>query len=231
MLLSQLCDDQKYDISGLADALIAQQSLGSLPVTTLGFDLDKKYAKLNDEEFEKMRIKHNNGRDVYGITTVIDFSNREEKPFLEDIYGYIMMRAKKHLDKADLKKFISILSLKNKVALFINERYLNLPTTLIPSLLRSIPEDIEFTQKQDDVADPSIYDFDYFLGMAKLSQDGLYYKAEEEKFVAGSTVKFEFSCKNHDGGDQYTRVIYLLKCYKYKKILENIEKVFKEDKE
>lgn len=166
LLTQQLCDDQKFDVSGLADALIAQQSLGSLPVTTLGFNLDEKYADLNDEEFEKMRIKHNNDRDVYGITTVINFSKREDKKFLEDIYGYIMYKAKKCLDKDKLKKFITLLNNK-RIGLFINERYLNLPVNLVPTLLKSIPEDIEFTKQQDDVENPSDFNFDFFLGIAK----------------------------------------------------------------
>lgn len=192
MLIQKLCDEQKYDVSGLADALIGQVSLGSLPVTSLGFDMDKKYADLDDENFEKMKYKLNNDRDVYGITTVIDFKNREDKQYLEDIYGYVMYKAKKNLKKDDLKKFIGILNSK-KVGLFINERFLNLPVKLIPDLLRGLIDDINFTKQQDDVEDPSAYDFDYFLGMAKLSTDGLYYKPEEERFVDKAMVKFTFS--------------------------------------
>jgi len=192
LLIQQLCDEQKYDISGLADALIEQQSLGSVSVSSLGFDLENKYGHLNDTEFEKMRIKHNNDRDVYGITTVINFSKRENKRFLEDIYSYIMYRAKKHLDKDQLKKFISILSNK-KIALFINERYMNLPIMVIPKILKGIPEDIEFTKQQDDIADPADFDFDYFLGIAKLSSNDLYYKAEEERFINNSIISFKFT--------------------------------------
>mmetsp|Transcript_13967 Transcript_13967/g.12349 ORF Transcript_13967/g.12349 Transcript_13967/m.12349 type:complete len:248 (+) Transcript_13967:132-875(+) len=192
MLTQNLCDEQKYDVSGLSDALIEQQSLGSLPVTDLGFNLDEKFRLLNDKEFEKMRIKHNNERDVFGITTVINFSNREGKQFLEDIYGHLMYKAKKCLDKENLRKFISILNNK-KVALFINERFLNLPVRLVPDLLRGVITDINFTKEQDDVPNPSDYNFDYFLGIAKLSTDDLYYKAEEEKFIEKSIVSFKFA--------------------------------------
>jgi protein BCP1 len=191
MLIHLLCDDQKYDVSGLADALIAQQSLGSLPVTTLDFDLEEKYGNLKDAEFEKMRIKFNNDRDVYGITTVINFSKRENKQCLEDIYGYIMYNAKKNLDKQSLKKFISILNSK-KIGLLINERYLNLPVSLIPDMLRGIVKDIDFTKQQDDVEDPSDYDFDYFLGIGKLTPADLYYKSEEERFIKDSEIQFKF---------------------------------------
>jgi hypothetical protein len=192
MLIQLLCDDQKYDVSGLADALIAQQSLGSLPVTTLEYDLDAKYGHLTDEDFEKMRVKFNMDRDVYGITTVINFSKREKKQYLEDIYGYVMFKAKKFLKKDDLKKFISILN-TNKIGLFINERYLNLPVNLVPELLRNLVKDIDFTKQQDDVEDPSDYNFDYFLGIGKLTPDDLYYKAEEERFVKASMVHFTFT--------------------------------------
>ena len=192
MLIQKLCDDQKYDVSGLADALIEQQSLGSLPVTTLGFNLEEKYSGLDDKEFEKVRIQHNNERDVYGITSVINFSKREDKAFLEDIYGYIMYRAKKHLDKVQLKKFISILNTK-KIGLFINERYMNLPVNLVPNLLRGIIEDINFTKEQDDIEDPTDFNFDYFLGIAKLSTEDLFYKAEEEKFINNSILSFKFT--------------------------------------
>ena len=230
MLIQGLWDDQKYDSSGLADALIEQQSLGSLPVTNLGFNLDEKYKDLDDKEFEKMRIKHNNDRDVYGITTVIDFSNRDDKKYLDEIYGYLMYKAKKNLAKDQLKKFISILNNK-KVALFINERYLNLPVNLIPTLLRGVVEDIDFTKQQDDVPDPSVYNFDYFLGIAKLSNDDLYYKAEEEKFIESSIVNFKYVWKNEEGTEQYKRVIYLLKYPKYRKILEKINSLFVDKEE
>ena len=135
-------------------------------VSALDFDLEQKYAKLNDKEFEKMRIKHNNDRDVYGITTVINFSNRKSHPYLEEIYNYLTNQAKKHVKKDEFKQFIDMLK-TNKIGLFINERYMNLPDILTPKVLKSIPEDIEFTKKQDDIDDPSVYNFDYFLGIAK----------------------------------------------------------------
>ena len=228
MLTQQMWDDQKFDVSGLSDALIAQQSLGSLPVTSLGFNLDEKYKDLSDGEFEKIRIKHNNERDVYGITTVINFSKREGKKFLEDIYGYIMFRAKKTLDKEKLKKFIGILNSK-KIGLFINERYLNLPIQLIPNLLKGLVDDIEFTKQQDDIEDPTDYDFDYFLGVAKWSAADLYYKLEEEKFVENSSLSFKFSCKTKEGTEQYKRVIYLLPYSKYKQLVTKIDSIFKDE--
>lgn len=227
MLIQKLCDEQKYDVSGLADALIEQQSLGSLPVTSLSFDLDEKYKDLNDADFKKMRIKHNNDRDIYGITTVINFSDREDKPYLEEIYGYIMYKAKKFLKKDLIKKFIGILNSK-KVGLFVNERYLNLPVNLVPMLLKGLIEDIDFTRKQDDVPNPEAYDFDYFLGMAKVSTDDLYYKPEEERFVEKSIVSFKFSWKSEEKAEQYKRVIYLLKYHKYKNLMENIDGLFKD---
>ncbi|CAI2374746.1 unnamed protein product [Moneuplotes crassus] len=227
MLIQKLCDEQKFDISGLADALIEQQSLGSLPVTTLDIDLDAKYKNLDDKDFEKMRIKHNNDRDVYGITTVINFCDREDKPFLEEIYGYVMYKAKKFLQKDQIKKFISILNSK-KIGLFINERYLNLPVNLIPDLLKGIVEDINFTKQQDDVENPEAYDFDYFIGMAKISSDNLYYKPEEERFIEKSVISFKFSCKSDENQEQYKRVIYLLKYSKFRNIVENIDGLFKE---
>lgn len=161
-------------------------------MSSLGFDLDEKYAHLNDAEFEKVKIKHNNDRDVYGITTVINFSKREKKPFLEEIYSYIMYRARTGLDKDQVKRFINILSTK-KIGLFINERYLNLPFNIMPQLLKGLPSDIEFTKKQDDVEDPSDYNFDYFLGIAKISDDDLYYKQEEERFISNATLSFRFT--------------------------------------
>lgn len=103
-----------------------------------------------------------------------------------------MYKAKKNLDKSKFKHFNALISGK-KIGLFINERYLNLPLKLVPELLRSLPEDIEFTKKQEDVAVPADYDFDYFLGIAKLSAQDLFYKPEEERFVRNSTINFKFS--------------------------------------
>ena len=222
-------DEQQYDVSGLSDALIEQQSLGSLIVSALDFDLEQKYAKLNDKEFEKMRIKHNNDRDVYGITTVINFSNRKSHPYLEEIYNYLTNQAKKHVKKDEFKQFIDMLK-TNKIGLFINERYMNLPDILTPKVLKSIPEDIEFTKKQDDIDDPSVYDFDYFLGIAKWSTDNLYYKPEEERFIDHASFSFNFSCKTKEGTERYKRIVYLLKYNTFKQLVENIDDVFTEEK-
>ena len=75
IFVEKLLDGDKFDVSDLADALVKQRSIGVLPVSVLGFDLEERYKSLNDAEFEKMRAKHNAERDVYGICSVLRYSS------------------------------------------------------------------------------------------------------------------------------------------------------------
>ncbi len=95
---------------------------------------------------------------------------------------------------------------KTNVGLLLNERMINLPYILIPKLHETIPDDIKFTKKQDDVEDPREFDYQYLLVISKYSienqrkkdlkrvktEEKLYYKAEDELFLRSAEISFSF---------------------------------------
>jgi len=148
-LLNQYLDgveQEHLDLSGMADNIVERASIGSVIASSLGDEdpeLNPKYAKLSDEEFDKIALKYNATRDVYGVTTLLSLTwSKNKLPYLTSIYEYITNKAEVYCDKAaELKQL-----LKNKnVALLVNERLVNMPALLIPPLHEQLPGDLEFT--------------------------------------------------------------------------------------
>ena len=85
---------------------------------------------------------------------------------------------------------------------------INLPYALIPQLHESIPEDIKFTKKQDDVEDPREFDYQYLMVISRYAVENsrksatdqkrqkidekIYYKAEDELFLRSAELSFSF---------------------------------------
>jgi len=55
------------------------------------------------------------------------------------------------------------------VGLLLNERMINLPYVLVPQLHETLPDDIKFTKKQDDIEDPREFDYQYILVISRYS--------------------------------------------------------------
>jgi hypothetical protein len=94
------------------------------------------------------------------------------------------------------------------VGLLLNERLINLPYILVPQLHESLPEDLKFTKKQDDIEDPREFDYTYLLVISRYSienarrkgpdakkqktEEKLYYKAEDDLFLRHCEASFSF---------------------------------------
>ena len=59
-----------------------------------------------------------------------------------------------------------ILQTKN-VGLLVTERLINLPSEIVPALLSELPDDLEWTKKQDDIKDIREFDYQYLLVISK----------------------------------------------------------------
>lgn len=77
----------------MTDHILERASIGSVITSSLGEEDPEKnpeYAKLNDEEFEKIALKLNGKRDVYGFISILSLSmSRNKLDWLNDIYKYI----------------------------------------------------------------------------------------------------------------------------------------------
>lgn len=77
----------------MTDHLLERASIGSVIASSLGDEDPEKnpeYEKLNDEEFEKIALKLNGKRDVYGIISILSLTwSRKKIDWLNEIYSYI----------------------------------------------------------------------------------------------------------------------------------------------
>ncbi|CDW91073.1 UNKNOWN [Stylonychia lemnae] len=214
-LLSQYLDgeeQEKLDLSGLADLVVSCISIGSVVASALELNPedDPQYKHLNDEDFQKVVNKLNTQRDVYGFTTVLSLTRRKNQhKCFQQIIDYVTEKANKHCNDKQKDQLTTILNKKN-AGILLNERLINLPfMELVPQLHSSLPEDIKFTKKQDDIEDPREFDYQYLLcitrytienekrdGLKKQKTEGgntkLYYKAEDELFSRHAEVSFSF---------------------------------------
>ena len=66
-------------MSGLADQVVSTISIGSVVASSLEKDPADmpEYKKLSDEEFEKIALRYNRERDVYGFITLLSLTKRQ----------------------------------------------------------------------------------------------------------------------------------------------------------
>ena len=135
----------------MSDSILQRASIGSVIASSLGKDdpvLNPEYQALSDEEFNKIADKANATRDVYGVIHILSLTwSRKKENWLDQIYNYSFKKAEKYCQpESKFKVFKTILESKN-VGLLVNERLINMPPDLVPSLHSQIPEDLSFTRK------------------------------------------------------------------------------------
>jgi len=80
-LLNQFLDGEEQealDISEMADNIVSRASIGSMVASPLDQDPETmpEYKDLPEAEFNKVVLRLNNERDVYGFTTILSFKRQ-----------------------------------------------------------------------------------------------------------------------------------------------------------
>lgn len=137
---------------------------------------------------------------------------------------FFLGKAKKHLDSGNIKVFENHLK-KANVALLLNERIINIPPQIIPDMHAQLPEDIAFTKVQDDIKDPSEFDFDYVLILTRFTKEGSserkYYKFEDEVLLTKAIFEYEWKTVVKDdqeeraGTESQHKLVYMIKYTDY----------------
>lgn len=121
--------------------------------------------------------------------------------------------------------------------MLLNERFINLPYVLVPQLHESLPEDLRFTKRQEDIEDPKEFDYQYLLVISRYSienakskrqaaaaaatnkrmrlttpssnaaEEKLYYKAEDELFLRSAEAQFSFKTIFRETMDDGTKKV------------------------
>lgn len=85
---------------------------------------------------------------------------------MTQIQSYALKKAEIYLKGHALTTLKSVLQTKN-VGLLLTERFINLPTEIIPQLHSELPDDLQWTKKQDDIKDSREFDYQYLLVISK----------------------------------------------------------------
>ncbi|XP_012538062.1 protein BCCIP homolog [Monomorium pharaonis] len=195
-LLQQLFLKAHIDLGGLTELIISQNYVGSVV---------KQSADIDDSDDEDNDIN-----DVFGITTVINISDKQNILCIQQLRQLLQQLADEHATDAVNTMIKSIL--ENDAAqlgLLINERFVNIPAKISVPLLENLISELKRANSKN-----MPYNFSYFVLICKLykSEDKkvgkktkgknknadnelsiLWSNPEEEIFAEEALVNFEFS--------------------------------------
>lgn len=92
-------DNEQLDVSGLSDQVVCTVSIGSVVASCLEKDPADmpEFKSLSDEEFEKVALRYNKERDVYGFITVLSLTKRQaQNKCFQQIINYVCDKAAKY---------------------------------------------------------------------------------------------------------------------------------------
>ncbi|KAI8611448.1 p21-C-terminal region-binding protein-domain-containing protein [Chytriomyces sp. MP71] len=132
-------DADEFDVSGIADAILAQPWLGSV-------------------------VKADGADDPYAVMTTLSLSPAEQGGKLgvpmAAVKDYLLKKSKKSNESHDM--LVSLLDSKN-VGLLLHERLINMPPQLSVPLLKMLIEELEWSVEEKKMAKP----FEYLLFISK----------------------------------------------------------------
>ncbi|CAD1473260.1 unnamed protein product [Heterotrigona itama] len=195
-LLQQLFLKAHIDLGGLADLIIRENHVGSVV---------KQSADLDESDNEDTDIN-----DVFGITTVINLSFKQNYPCVQQLRELLRQMANEHATDAANTMIKHVLENDTEVlGLLINERFVNIPAQISVPLLENLISDIKRANTRKVP-----FNFSYYVLICKLykmenvkldkklkqkKKDNiekpsiLWSNPEEEIFAEEATVSFEFS--------------------------------------
>ncbi|KAG5310492.1 BCCIP protein, partial [Acromyrmex insinuator] len=196
-LLQQLFLKAHIDLGGLTDLIISQNYVGS--VVKQSEEIDES----DDDE------DSNDINDVFGITTVINVSDKQNILCIQQLRNLLKQLADEHATDAVNTMIKNVL--ENDAAqlgLLINERFVNIPAKISVPLLENLISELKRANNRN-----MPFNFSYYILICKLykSEDKragkkaksknrngtepsiLWSNPEEEIFAEEAIVSFEFS--------------------------------------
>ncbi|KAK9454309.1 p21-C-terminal region-binding protein-domain-containing protein [Dipodascopsis uninucleata] len=139
-LLRQLFDSDNvlFDLSGLADLILSQSTVGST-VKTDGIESDP-----------------------FAFLTVINASQHKDHPAIAQIIDYILLKTKKDEVLNGKIKSLFAANSKSQTGILFGERLINMPVEVIPPMYRML-----YDEAQKVVENDESFKFDYYLLISK----------------------------------------------------------------
>ncbi|OXU17072.1 hypothetical protein TSAR_014827 [Trichomalopsis sarcophagae] len=237
-LLQQLFLKAHIDLGSLTDLIIQQNYVGSVVKQS------QDEAESDDEDDDV--------NDVFGITTVINVSDRQNVPCIQELRDLLKQLANEHATDSTNAMIKNVL--ENDAAalgLLINERFVNIPAQISVPLLENLISEMSRAANKK-----MPFDFSYYILICKLYKTNeenqkkknkskrknateepnvIWSNPEEEIFAEEADCSFEFSVeKDTDNGlsgawteDDYEMVPYrrvlLFESAKLQQIIDKIK--------
>lgn len=144
-LLRQLfdVDATHFDISGLADLILSQNTIGST-------------VKVDGKE-----------TDAYAFLTALNLREHAQKPAVASLTRYIVEKARTNDALAPVvPPLLDGSNSSAQVGLVLSERLINMPTEIAPPMFRMLTEEIT-----DAVEDKEPYEFSHYLVLSKIYRE------------------------------------------------------------
>ncbi|XP_012255522.2 protein BCCIP homolog isoform X2 [Athalia rosae] len=204
-LLQQLFLKAHLDLGALTNLIISQNYVGSVVKQSANDAED------SDEE--------DNAIDVFGITTVVNISDRQNQPCVKQLRDLLKVLSEEHATDATNTMIRNVL--ENDAAplgLLINERFINIPAQISVPLLENLLSEVKRAKEKK-----MPFNFSYYILICKLYKtensktkveskktnknkdssqaEVLWSNLEEEIFAEEADCEFEFSVeKDSDSG-------------------------------
>lgn len=134
---------------------------------------------------------------VFGITTAINLTNKQDQNCVKQLQKMLFERAEKYATDSVLKLFRDALQSGTSTALLLNERFINIPAAVCVPMFENLMVEMDRAK-----AKGMQYKFDYFLMFVKYYQKAavgskaaevLYSNDEEEYFIKDCLASFDYS--------------------------------------
>ncbi|XP_043216679.1 protein BCCIP homolog isoform X1 [Amphibalanus amphitrite] len=180
----------------LADIIIAQNQVGSVLK-----QCDPEGPDADDDDDDAMDA--DSDKEVYGVTTVINLTERRETDAVKELKQTLLSRCKSAGAARDvqLKLEAALSSTTEHTALLLNERFVNIPLQICVPLLTSLRDEIEEAAKKS-----MPFKFSHFVLISKLHRpkgkgkkkdrtqaEPVWVNGEDEIFDKAAEASFEFS--------------------------------------
>ncbi|XP_012287817.1 protein BCCIP homolog [Orussus abietinus] len=182
MLLQQLFLKAHLDLAALTDLIISQNYVGS--VVKQSDDGEDDGEDISDED------DYVNG--VFGITTVVNLSDRQNLPCIQQLRSILKQLASDNASDATNAMIKRILEDDSStLGLLINERFVNMPAQISVPLLENLMCEI-----QRAVSKKMPFEFTYYILICKLYKMEKIVKKTEKSKRRGATEEPEIFWSN-----------------------------------
>ncbi|XP_055587781.1 protein BCCIP homolog [Uranotaenia lowii] len=188
-MLGQLFVKAHIDLGELAGIVIGQNYVGS--VLKQAYNDDEEDEDEDEDMEDPCQI-------VFGVTTAINLSNKQDQTSVKQLQKMIFEKAEKYATETVLQQFKDALQGGAKsTALLLNERFVNIPAAVSVPMFENLLVEVDRA-----CAKGMPYKFDYYLMFVKYYQKAasgnksaevLYSNDEEEYFIKDSIASFDYS--------------------------------------